>query len=84
MRISDFEKAIAATGAELLRVVYSALTGRKVQACYGQQGLSYIKWDDTGRAFTYTQKADQEDCVSEYNLASLPYERDPRFDLKFE
>ena len=86
MRANDFEKATEAIGCELLRLVYHAKSGGQVNAAYGQvRGtLTYIMWDEIGRAFAYAQTEESEDCVSEYNLGSLPYERDPKFDLKFE
>ncbi len=86
MRTIDFEKAIEAIGCELLRIGFHAKSGGQVTAAYGQvQGkLTYVMWDENGRAFAYAQTEGSEDCVSEYNLGSLPYERDPKFDLKFE
>ena len=86
MRRTDFENAIDAIGCELLSIRYRYNTGGKVIAAFGQVHgtLTYIMWDENGRAFAYVQKDGSEDCVSVYNLASLPYERDSKFDLKFE
>lgn len=86
MRTVDFEKAIEAMECEVLRISYKASSGGAVIAAYGQKRgqLTYLMWDETGRAFVYDQADDAENCVSEYNLGSLPYERDARFDLKFE
>lgn len=86
MRAIDFEKATEAIGCELLRLVYHTKSGGQVNAAYGQvRGtLTYIMWDQNGRAFVYAQAEDSEDCVSEYNLGALPYERDQKFDLTFE
>ena len=86
MRTADFEKAIEAIGCEVLRISYRSKSGGSVIAAYGQKqgSLTYIMWDETGRAFVYDQQEGTEDCVSEYNLSSLPYERDEKFDLKFE
>lgn len=86
MRAIDFEKAIEAIGCELLRLVYHAKSGGQINAAYGQvkDAATYVMWDETGRAFAYVQQEGLEDCVSEYNLKSLPYERDEKFDLKFE
>lgn len=86
MRTKDFEKAITAMNCEILRMVYHANSGGNVKAVYGQvpDTTTYIMWDETGRAFVFTQKEGAEDCVSEYNLGALPYDRDPKFDLKFE
>lgn len=85
MRAIDFEKATEAIGCELLRLVYHTKSGGQVNAAYGQVAgtLTYVMWDENGRAFVYAQAEDSEDCVSEYNLGSLPYERDPKFDLRF-
>ena len=85
MRTNDFERAIEAIGAEILSIRYSARTGRQVQSCFGKTGeLTWIKWDESGRAFVYNQDPESEDCESAYNLQSLPYERDSKFDLKFD
>lgn len=85
MRTADFEKAIEAMGCEALKMVIQAPGSANscVKAAYGQQKgrLTYVMWDETGRAFVYSQAEGSEDCVSEYNLASLPYERDAKFDL---
>ena len=86
MRAIDFEKATEAIGCELLRLVYHTKSGGQVSAAYGQVAgtLTYVMWDENGRAFAYAQQEGVEDCVSECNLGSLPYERDPKFDLRFE
>jgi len=85
MKTIDFEKAVKAMGAEILGFRYFAKTGGKVVSCVGKMNeLTFIKWDDAGRAFVYNQDPEGEDCVSEYNINSLPYERDNKFDLKFE
>lgn len=86
MRAIDFEKATEAIGCELLRITLHAKSGGQVTAAYGQvRGtLTYIMWDQNGRAFVYAQAEDSEDCVSEYNLGALSYERDQKFDLTFE
>ena len=86
MRTNEFEKAIEALNCEILRIQYHAGSGNQVKAAYGQVTgtTTYIMWDETGRAFVFCQKEDEEDCVSEFNLGSLPYDRDPKFDLKFE
>lgn len=85
MKTIDFEKAIKAIGAEILGFRYYSKTGGTVVSCVGKMNeLTFIKWDDAGRAFVYNQDPEGEDCVSEYNINSLPYERDNKFDLKFE
>lgn len=88
MRTIDFEKAVAAIGCELLRtrIQNPSPTGGRVIAAYGQVPgtLTYIMWDENGRGFVFSQDPDGEDCVSEYNMNALPYERDEKFDLKFE
>ena len=86
MRRTDFENAIDAIGCELLGILYRYDTGDKVNFAFGQVPgtLTYIMWDENGRAFAYAQNEGSEDCVSEFNLTSLPYERDAKFDLKFE
>lgn len=86
MRRTDFENAIDAIGCELLSIRYRYNTGGKVISAFGQVPgtLTYIMWDENGRAFAYAQNEGSEDCVSEYNIAKLPYERDAKFDLKFE
>ena len=82
MKTKDFEQAINGINAEILCFSYD--TKKEVQACYGQLNQTYIMWDANGRAYIYSIQEGQEDCVSEYNLACLPYERDPKFDLIFE
>lgn len=84
MKTKDFEKAVEASGCELLRLQYQ--DGGNVVAAYGVVcgTMTYVKWDDMGRAFVYVQQEGTADCVSEYNLATLPYERDSKFDLGFE
>ena len=86
MRTMEFERAITAMNCEILRIVYQSKSGGNVRAAYGQvpNTTTYIMWDETGRAFVFAQEEGSEDCVSEYNLGSLPYDRDPKFDLKFE
>ena len=84
MNTKDFETAIASINAEILRFQYKEDARREVEACYGQLNLTYIMWDAHGRAYIYNIPEGQEDCVSEYNLAYLPYERDSKFDLIFE
>lgn len=86
MRTNDYENAVEAIGCELLRIRYHAKSGGQVSAAYGQVAgtLTYVMWDENGRAFAYAQQEGVEDCVSECNLGSLPYERDPKFDLRFE
>ena len=88
MRTADFEKAIEALGCEPLEMVIEkpGSVNSSVKAAYGQvkDATTYVMWDETGRAFAYVQQEGSEDCVSEYNLKSLPYERDEKFDLKFE
>jgi len=85
MKTKDFEKAVEAIGAEILGLRYYAKTGGTVISCVGKMNdLTFIKWDDAGRAFVYNQDPGSEDCVSEYNIYSLPYERDSKFDLVFE
>lgn len=86
MRANDFEKATEAIGCELLRLVYHAKSGGQINAAYGQVrgALTYIMWDQNGRGYAFVQEEGSEDCVSEYNLRSLPYERDQKFDLTFE
>lgn len=83
MKTKDFEKAVEASGCELLLLQYD---GGNVAAAYGavHGTMTYVKWDDMGRAFVYVQQEGTEDCVSEYNLTTLPYERDSKFDLEFE
>ena len=83
---TDFENAIDAIGCELLGVLYRYDTGYNVFLAFGQVPgtLTYIMWDENGRAFAYAQNEGSEGCVSEFNLTSLPYERDSKFDLKFE
>lgn len=83
MKTNDFETATAGINAEILRFHYKDAS-REVEACYGQTNLTYIMWDANGRAYIYNIQEGQEDCVSEYNLAFLPYERDSKFDLIFE
>mgnify|MGYP006916084250 FL=1 len=85
MKTKDFENAIDGTGIELLQIHHQAGGGGQVTSCYGQVmgSLTYVKWDELGRAFTFTQPEGEESCISEYNLEWLPYERDPKFDLKF-
>ena len=84
MRTKDFEKAVEAVGAEILQMRYNAKTGGQVLSCIGKIGeLTYIMWDEGGRAFVFNQDPDGEDCVSEFNMMALPYERDKNFDLKF-
>lgn len=86
MRRTDFENAIDAIGCELLGILYRYDTGDKVNFAFGQVPgtLTYIMWDENGRAFAYAQNEGAEDCVSGYNIAKLPYERDAKFDLKFD
>lgn len=86
MKVNDYEKAVEAMNCELLRITYHAKSGGQVIAAYGQKkdSLTYIMWDQNGRAFVFDQPEDSEDCVSEFNLKSLPYERDQNFDIKFE
>lgn len=83
MDTKDFEMAIANINAEILRFRYKDDSNREVESCYGQLNLTYIKWDANGRAYIFNIQEGQEDCVSEYNLAYLPYERDSKFDLIF-
>ena len=84
MNTKDFELAISCINAEILRFRYKAGEEREVDTCYGQLNLTYIKWDGNGRAYIFNIQEVQEDCVSEYNLEYLPYDRDSKFDLVFE
>ena len=86
MRTKDFETAIAANGCEILRISFRADSGGNVKTAYGHviDTLTYVKWDETGRAFVYVHDEKKEESVNEENLGLLPYERDPKFDLKFE
>lgn len=85
MKTKDFENAIKHIGAEILGFRYQANRQGEVISCVGCiNALTYIKWDEGGRAFVFNQDPESEDCVSEYNINSLPYERDSKFDLKFD
>lgn len=84
MKTKDFEQAIACINAEILRFRYKADGKGEVDACFAQLNLTYIKWDANGRAYIFNIQGGKEDCVSEYNLEFLPYERDSKFDLVFE
>lgn len=86
MRAKDFEKAIETIGCELLRLKFREKSGGNVMVAYGQVpgSLTYVMWDENGRGFVFSQDPDGEDCVSEFNMSALPYERDEKFDLKFE
>ena len=57
MRVNDYEKAVEDMNCELLRVTYHAKSGGQVIAAYGQKkdSLTYIMWDQNGRAFVFDQ-----------------------------
>lgn len=76
MRTKEIEQAVKDLGGELLQIDYDH------NCFYGMFGdLNYVKWDEMGRAYVFSIMEGQEDCVSEYNLAYLPYERDSKFDV---
>jgi len=84
MNTRDFENAIRCSGMNV-ELLGMQLKERKVERCFGQVTgtLTFIQWDDTGRAFVFCQPEDEECCISSYNMEYLPYERDPKFDLVF-
>lgn len=88
MRTADFEKAIdglSVHGLEIMEMKINAKEGGKVNAVYGRLGeLTFIKWDETGRGFSFEQPSDMEGCICSNDLPYLDYERDSAFDLKFE
>ncbi len=83
MRTRDFEQAVKDSGIEVLRM---QLEKGQVKKCFGQvsDSCTFVEWDETGRAFVFTQPEDEECCVSSFNMDALPYERDPKFDLVFD
>ena len=85
MNTSEFENAVRCSGMDV-ELLGMQLKERKVVRCFGQvTGTpTFVKWDDTGRAFVFSQSENVECCVSSYNMEFLPYERDPKFDLILE
>ena len=88
MRTADFEKAIDALGCQGLEIIemrIKAKQGGNVDAVYGRFGeLTFLKWDENGRGFSFEQPKDQEGCITSQMLQYLDYRRDSDFDLKFE
>ncbi len=86
MRIADFERAIDALGVQGLEIMeFRAPDGRSVRECYARMGeLTFLKWDEAGRAFSFEQPSDMECCISTHDLPFLDYKRDKDFDLVFD
>lgn len=81
MKITDFEKAVAAIGVDIVEIRLKAKTGGQVSCCYGTNNKgTYIMWDSCGRGFVCEYLLPIEGDF----LYLLPYERDEMFDLKFE
>ena len=88
MRTEDFEKAIdglSVHGLEIMEMKINAKEGGKVNAVYGRLGeLTFIKWDEIGRGFSFEQPSDMEGSICSNDLPYLDYKRDSAFDLRFE
>lgn len=86
MKIADFEKAIDALGVQGLEILeMKTPNGADVRECYAKMGeLVWLKWDESGRGFSFEQEDDIEGCISSDHAAYLDYRRDKDFDLKFE
>lgn len=86
MRIEDFERAIDALGVQGLEIMeFKTPEGLSVRECYARMGeLTFLKWDEAGRAFSFEQPSDMECSISTHHLPFLDYERDKDFDLVFD
>ena len=85
MSTADFERAIESLGLQGLEVLrFSYQLNGGVAAVYGKMGgLTFLKWDASGRGFRFDMEAGVECCVSSGTVEYLDYRRDKDFDLRF-
>lgn len=85
MKTEDFERAIEALGVHGLDVTkFSYGINGQVVAAYARLGeLTFLKWDNTGRGFSFEIDESMEGQVSDQHPEYLDYRRAADFDLKF-
>ncbi len=86
MRVSDFEKAIAALNCNV-EIDEMKLRGGHVHLVFGHTDSLKVVWDELGRAFTMPVIQEMErfvDLDSRKIVNGRRLQRDPDFDLKFE
>jgi len=85
MTIKEFEKAIDALGVHGMSIRdFRTPNGRDVRQAYAWiVPLTWIMWDDVGRAFRFVQPENEENCITDDVLPFMDYSRDKDFDLTF-
>ena len=85
MTIKEFEKAIDALGVHGMSIRdFRTPNGWDVRQAYAWiVPLTWIMWDDVGRAFRFVQPENEENCITDDVLPFLDYSRDKDFDLTF-
>ena len=83
MTTIDFEKAIDALNCDI-DVREMCIHHGNVTEVWGRKELTFLHWDNNGRAFSFVQNADSEDCITDETMKGLAYQRDTLYDLKFE